>query len=229
MNTKLFTEISQHLMEDKQPSQSIKRLCREINENGPLLNLFRLREIKQNPKYHPEGSAFNHVMEVVDHAAKVKHKSLQPDVFMWAALLHDIGKLTTTKVRKGRITAYGHDEKGAPLAKELLEGLIDDQVFIEAVTYLVRWHMQPFFVVKNLPFGDVKTLISETFPSEVALLSLCDRMGRGALTRQNIKDAIHMEVMFLEKCEGYMCNVAHERHLDNMMKYLKKDVLQDVQ
>ncbi len=229
MYSKLFTEISQHLMEDNQPSKFIKRLLRASENNVSLENLSKLREIKQNPKYHPEGSVFNHVMEVVDHAAKVKHKSLHPQIFMWAALLHDIGKLTTTKVRKGRITAYGHDEKGALLAKTLLEVLMDDEKFIEEVVYLVRWHMQPFYVVKNLPFGDIKTMISETSASEVALLSLCDRMGRGALTRQNIEDAIDMEVMFLDKCRHYMRNQAHEGHLENMAKYLRDNALQDVQ
>lgn len=207
-------------MEDDQPSRFIKRLLREQEGNVLIEKLSRLKAIKQNPKYHPEGSVFNHVMEVMDHGAKVKHKSLHSEAFMWAALLHDIGKLTTTKVRKGRITAYGHDEKGAILAKKLLDVLTEDKLFIREVESLVRWHMQPFFVVKDLPFGDIKAMIGDVSVGEVALLSLCDRMGRGALTKQNMEEAIIMEINFLDKCKLHLHHHDHEKHLEDIKNYL---------
>ena len=75
---------------------------------------------------------------------------------MWGALLHDLGKAPTTKIRKGKITSYDHDKVGAELCREFLEVFTDDEEFIKQVTALVRWHMQTLFVIKNLPFADVK-------------------------------------------------------------------------
>ena len=48
---------------------------------------------------------------------------------MWAALLHDIGKLTTTRVRKNRITSYNHDTEGKDIAMNILNELTDDEAF----------------------------------------------------------------------------------------------------
>ncbi len=36
---------------------------------------------------------------------------------MWGALLHDLGKAPTTKIRKGKITSYDHDKVGAELVR----------------------------------------------------------------------------------------------------------------
>ncbi len=98
---------------------------------------------------------------------------------MWAAFLHDIGKLTTTKIRRGRITSYDHDVEGEMISLQILNELNDDINFNKKVSKLVRYHMQPLFYDKNLPFFKPKQLFEETDYMEVALLSLCDRLGRG--------------------------------------------------
>ncbi len=69
----------------------------------------------QSPQHHPEGSVWNHTLLVVDEAAKIKEQSADPRTFMWAALLHDLGKPSTTMRRKSKITSYDHDKVGAQL------------------------------------------------------------------------------------------------------------------
>jgi hypothetical protein len=57
--------------------------------------------------------------------------------------------------------------------------------------------MQILFVVKDLPFGDIKTMKQQTDVNEVALLGLCDRLGRTGSDRRLEEDNIRQ---FLRKC-----------------------------
>ncbi|MFT5874384.1 MAG: tRNA nucleotidyltransferase (CCA-adding enzyme), partial [Clostridium sp.] len=170
----------------------------------PYTLLRNLLDTPQSPQHHPEGNAWDHTMLVVDNAAQEKGLSENPRAFMWGALLHDLGKAPTTKVRKGKITSYDHDKVGAELCKEFLEVFTDDGEFIKRVTALVRWHMQTLFVVKDLPFGDVKSMANEISISEIALLSKCDRLGRGELSESKIKEEKENIKSFIHKCEEYL-------------------------
>jgi putative nucleotidyltransferase with HDIG domain len=184
-NTQLFIDINNHLLNDEKPSIYLNKLKNEDQLNKePFVWLLNLEKIEQSKKYHPEGSVWNHVMLVIDNAAKLKDKSENKQAFMWGALLHDIGKLTTTKLRKGRITSYNHDVEGEQLVKKFLKTLIDDEDFIEKVSKLTRWHMQPLFVSKNLPFSDLTEMISQINIDEIGLISLADRLGRGNMTEE---------------------------------------------
>jgi len=112
--TEVFKDIEKHLLYDEKPSLYLNRISEtEIFKEYPFKWLNDLKNTMQSPKHHPEGSAWNHTMLVVDEAARERHKSKNVRVFMWAALLHDIGKPGTTKVRNGRITSYDHDKLGA--------------------------------------------------------------------------------------------------------------------
>ena len=93
--------------------------------------LYQLKRTDQSPLHHPEGNVWNHTLLVLDEAAKVRRISRDPKVFMWAALLHDIGKPETTRIRKGKITAYDHDKAGAELSKEFLRQFSDDAEFYQ--------------------------------------------------------------------------------------------------
>ena len=107
-------------------------------------------------------------MLVVDNAAKARDKSSHPQVLMWGALLHDIGKAPTTKIRNGRITSYDHDKVGEELSKEFLSQFTNDMDFIDSVSKLVRWHMQLLFVTKKLPFADIKSMLKDVPVNEIA-------------------------------------------------------------
>ncbi len=195
----LFEEMEHHLLGDESPSEYLITLSQRPEFSAyPLTMLKRLAETEQSPVHHPEGNVWNHTLLVVDEAAKVRHKSRNPRAFMWAALLHDTGKPDTTRLRKGKITSYDHDKVGAKLCEEFLSYFTDDTALIDAVRGLVRYHMHILFVANNLPFADIKGMKKDTDVQEIALLGLCDRLGRTHPDREKEEENIRR---FVKKCE----------------------------
>lgn len=175
----LFDQITEHLLRDDVPSEYLKQLSKDPRfKEYPLNLLLKLKDTEQSKKHHPEGNVWNHTMLVVDEAAKVRERCNDEKAFMWAALLHDIGKPDTTRMRKGRITSYDHDKIGADISAKFLWMFTKEEDFIVAVRALVRYHMHMLYILKDLPFGDMKNLLKEVDVKEMALLSLCDRLGR---------------------------------------------------
>ena len=176
----LFRQIDNHLLHDERPSEYLEEISREPwFLDYPFSMLLKMKETPQSKRYHPEGSVWNHTMMVVDEAAKRKMESKDAKTLMWAALLHDIGKPGVTKNRKGKITSYDHDSEGEQLAVDFLSCFSGDESWIREVAKLVRYHMHILYVTGGLPFGDIAGMKRETDISEVALLGLCDRIGRG--------------------------------------------------
>ena len=189
----LFLEITKHLLEDEKPSIYLSSLLQEPwFLQYPFKMLYDLKGTRQSPEHHPEGDAWNHMLLVVDYAAEIKELSKNPLVFMWAALLHDIGKPSTTRVKKGKITSYNHDKVGEKLAIEFLEYCVDDRGFIEEVSNLVRYHMHILFVVRDLPYADKKGLLRKADVREVAMLGYCDRMGRTNQDERKVREDIEL-------------------------------------
>lgn len=196
----LFKEINKHLLEDEESSRYLSKIAEEPGFfEHPFSMLAHLKETPQSPKHHPEGNVWNHTMMVTDAAAQLKKGSSNEQVFMWAALLHDIGKPGTTKTRNGKITAYNHEKMGAVLARQFLSGLDCDGGFTDEVVTLVRWHMQILYVNNSLPFADIKAMKSEANIEDVALLGLCDRLGRGGADKGEEEGNIKI---FLQKVRG---------------------------
>lgn len=81
--------------------------------------LLALDGVRQDPKYHPEGDALFHTMQVFGLALR---ETREP-ALLAAALLHDVGKASA---------GPDHDEVGA----DLLDGLLCPRV-----VWLVRHHL----------------------------------------------------------------------------------------
>lgn len=196
----LYRNMDIHLMTDPKPSEYLNslRLAGKLDEH-PFSMLIDMVQTKQSPKYHPEGSVWNHTMMVVDEAAKVRKQSKYIHEFMWAALLHDIGKPKTTKVRKGKITSYDHDIEGEDLARKFLLELTSKEDFIHRVCSLVRWHMNILYVINDLPFADIPKMKQSVNLEELTLLGYCDRMGR--LGAKRSKEEQNTRI-FLRKVRG---------------------------
>ena len=194
-----YENMNRHLIEDKNPSDYFKGLSEEDGLNEyPFSLLKRLKETEQSNVYHPEGSVWNHTMLVIEEAAKVKEKSEDERAFMWAALLHDLGKPDSTRLRNGKITSYDHDRIGADLAKEFLNHFHEKGKFIKRVSALIRWHMQILHVAKNSPHSQIKQMLKEVSIEEMALLGLCDRLGRGKVDRETEE---YYVTLFIQKCK----------------------------
>ncbi|HML45841.1 MAG TPA: HDIG domain-containing protein [Clostridia bacterium] len=198
----LFAEMGVHLLEDDKPSGYLNAMVSDpMFGQYPFDMLCELKRTEQSPVHHPEGNVWNHTLLVVDEAAAVKSQSRNPAAFMWAALLHDIGKPSTTKTKKGRITAYDHDKVGAELSKAFLRECTDDSLFIREVSELIRYHMQMLYVLKGLPFADIQGMLDNTDIREVALLGLCDRLGRLNCDRGREQADTRA---FLQKCDSVL-------------------------
>ena len=194
----LFCEIDKHLLSDDKPSVYLSEVYNDPRfQKIPFDMLYALKNTEQSPVHHPEGNVWNHTLMVVDEAAKVKGKSKNPAVLMWAAFLHDIGKPSTTKIRRGKKTSYDHDKVGAELSRVFLRVFTEDEKFVLDVYQLIRYHMQVLFVVKDLPFADIKGIQTDTDIKELALLGLCNRLGRQGSDKRKEENNIDL---FLRKC-----------------------------
>ena len=192
-NLIVFQQMETQLLQSEHPSTYFNSLLGQPwFQEEPFKNLYQLSKTEQSPIHHPEGDVWTHTMLVVNEAAKNRDKSSNPRVFMWAALLHDIGKGKTTKYRKGHITSYDHDKVGEDLTKEFLSQFTKDQEFIKQVCGLVRWHMMILYVTKNLKFGNKEKMLAETNLVDLGLLGWCDRLGRLGVDHEKEKTAIKL-------------------------------------
>lgn len=196
----LYEEINKHLVSDSIPSIYLSQVIeRPEMKQPPFHLLFLLSATEQSPIHHPEGSVWNHTLMVVDEAAKRKNQCKNPAVFMWAALLHDIGKPSTTKTHKGKITSYNHDKEGAILARQFLSEFTKDKFFIESVCTFIKFHMHILYVTKKLPYADIPALIEKTDINEIALFGLCDRLGRKNASKEEEE---HIIKQFIRRCKA---------------------------
>ena len=159
----------------------------------------KLKYIPQDSLHHPEGSAYNHSLLVVDEAAMLTRDFDNPEKFrvMLASLLHDVGKLTTTKVITGedgiKVTAYGHEAESARIARGYLNRLQFGRADVKAITSMVQHHMRPLTLNKVNPdekrdVNAVRMLVRDVQPADyLSFLTVCraDILGRGGQCAQN--------------------------------------------
>jgi hypothetical protein len=123
-----------------------------------LLLLKPLESVKQNPKYHPEGDALYHSLQVFDLARQARGYD---EEFLLAALLHDVGKA---------IDPYDH--VGAGL--EALEGAIS-----ERTAWLIEHHMEAHeYRARTLGQRARRRLEESENLEDLVLLSELDQAGR---------------------------------------------------
>ena len=79
-----------------------------------------MRGVEQSPDHHPEGDVFVHTMMCLEKLDPKVHGG----ALALAVLLHDVAKPMTAETRPdGRITFYGHCEKGAEVARDVCRRL----------------------------------------------------------------------------------------------------------
>lgn len=138
---RLFVEWEKLLMKSDKPSLGLGFL-RDCGWIKHFPALFDLIGCPQNPEWHPEGDVWIHTNMVVDNAARLRHL-VDEDwrlAFMFGALLHDVGKPSTTVLPE--CTAYGHDREGIAIAEAFMNQLTNNRVLIERVKTIVGLHMR---------------------------------------------------------------------------------------
>ena len=161
---------------------------------------------EQNPAFHAEGDVWTHTKMVCEELVKldsfrVLSDEKQQAVFL-AALLHDIGKIPTTRWEDDKWTSPNHTLVGSKMARQFLWqelglcGTPEKQQLRETVCNLIRYHSFPPHAIDD-PDGKRKLLAiaasGQNCPMfTIELLSvLCeaDALGRVCLDE---KDRIHM-------------------------------------
>ena len=102
-----------------EPSRALRD--RHLIEVVP--ELAALAGTPQDPVWHPEGDVLVHSLWAADLAAThaVQHDihADRRELLVLASLLHDVGKPDTTRRRNGRLTSWGHAERGAVLVRSM--------------------------------------------------------------------------------------------------------------
>ena len=178
---RIFEELKKLLMLSPQPSIGLRYMHQTgiLERMHPLL--FKLIGCEQSPQNHPEGDVWEHTLLVVDQAARLKFRSSYPEVLMFAALVHDLGKPLTTKLKGDKITTYGHDVLGEQLARTFLQELTHNRTLINEAAVLVREHMHPVLLYKDreqVTDKAVRKLVNRVNLTELLLLAEADFMGR---------------------------------------------------
>ena len=181
MDEKSRDRLFDTLMHALRPSTHFRVLLDSGELAGALPELAGCVGVAQNPVYHPEGDVFEHTMLVVDCAAGLRHKALNPLGFMLSALTHDLGKAACTQAQPdGKITAYGHEVAGRPLCRSLMARLTDDAALTDYVENMVWLHMRPNILAKcRSKKKKTRQLFDLSLcPEDLILLSRADASGK---------------------------------------------------
>ena len=118
----------------------------------------RWKSVKQSPKYHPEGDALYHSLQVFDLA---RDALPYDEEFLLAALLHDVGKAIDSARPRGA-------------ALEALEGFITPRT-----AWLIEHHMEAHALRDGTLGARARRRLQESDDFEdLQLLGDCDRQGR---------------------------------------------------
>ena len=141
---RVFEEMSKAFLKADEPSIFFRALRRMNHLKEFFPELQACIGVPQSPKYHPEGDVFEHTMLVIDCAAKLRARAVNPLGFMLSALFHDLGKVVATEIHEdGRITAYGHEVLGLDTVRTQMLRLTNNQKLIRYVLNLTELHMRP--------------------------------------------------------------------------------------
>jgi hypothetical protein len=122
------------------------------------LLLIPLEKVKQSPKFHPEGDALFHSLQVFNLA---RHARSYDEEFLLAALLHDVGKA---------IDPHDHVAAGC----EALEGAVTERTL-----WLVGHHMEAHeYRAGTLGHRARRRLAESEWLEDLLLLSEVDQAGR---------------------------------------------------
>lgn len=157
-----IAELEQFL-EAEYPDLNVSEALAESEAQVDRFQLFEslllpLENVKQPLKYHPEGDALYHSLQVFDLA---RNEMAYDEEFLAAALLHDVGKA---------IDPADHVAAGL----EALDGFIT-----ERTTWLIEHHMLAHqFIDGSLGARARRRLQESEHFDDLVLLGECDRGGR---------------------------------------------------
>jgi tRNA nucleotidyltransferase (CCA-adding enzyme) len=192
------------------------RLAGYLAQAGWLVHfpeIDRMREVPQDPEWHPEGDVAIHTMFVLDQAARIAERDhCEGDdraVLLFAALAHDFAKPATTALRErdGRMrwTAWGHEPAGGPLARAFLNRIGIKSSITDQVVKLVENHLVHSSIGHDVTPRAVRRLAVRLAPASIAqLIRLieADASGRPPRPPGLPDSAAHIRDMALAQSVG---------------------------
>ena len=151
--------------------------------DGFYPQLAGMRGVKQDREWHPEGDVWVHAGLAADQAARLADEAgltgTDRLVIVFAALLHDLGKVTHTQYDGPRVTSHGHAEAGVEPARAFLASIGCPEGVTARILQLIREHMN----CQGRPTKPaVRRLVRRLVPAtltELALVCAADAKGRG--------------------------------------------------
>ncbi|MFN7546930.1 MAG: multifunctional CCA addition/repair protein, partial [Pseudomonadota bacterium] len=177
---RVWQEIARGLMEP-----APRRLFELLRACGALARLLpevdALWGVPQSPEHHPEVDSGEHVMMVLDMAARLA----APLAVRWACLVHDLGKGTTPRDQWPR--HLGHEVRSARLARAVAERLRVPTECRELADVVAREHGHVHRSGERGPAATLRLLVRcdalrrpDRF-EQLLLACECDARGRTGL------------------------------------------------
>ncbi len=175
-----------------------------------------LSKTPQDPAHHGEGDILTHTRMVCralweDKAFQALDARERALLFS-SALLHDIGKIKTTRVEAGSVISPNHARTGSSLIRETLWSQMDlcgdgpSQSFRETLCALVRWHMLPMHLADapDAPLRARKAAsLGELLPlftwRKLLLLARTDALGRVCADRAELLEKVELALLTAEE------------------------------
>ena len=197
---RIMGELEKALLKSDRPSIFFEEMRRMEQLDVWFPELKALIGVEQNPATHPEGDVWTHTMMVLDQAAGQREEAGSPIDLMMAALTHDIGKSTATKMTEKGLRSINHEIEGIPLAESFVKRLTTEVQLRKYVLNMVKLHMRPHQLGRERSSLSATNLLFDesVAPKDLLLLSFCDRMGR-----DNARRDTEEENFLLERLEAY--------------------------
>jgi len=190
---RVFEELKKALR-SAHPSRFFRSLAEAHVLDVHFPELASLIGVAQPVKYHPEGDAFEHTLQVLDAAAELSTR----DEVRFSALVHDLGKGITP--REQWPAHRGHEANGVPLVHDLCTRLKVPKQWAQAARFATAQHMKihnlhgmkPQTVVELLCAAERNPLGVDGF----SLIGLADIRGRNNPQATNL-NAQQMVAMWM--------------------------------
>ncbi|WAH36042.1 HD domain-containing protein [Alicyclobacillus dauci] len=172
---RVFEELRKALQTER-PSLFFRALLQASVLDVHFPEVAKLVGVEQPVKWHPEGDAFEHTMQVLDVAAMLTDR----DEVRFSALVHDLGKGITPRHKWP--AHHGHEAAGVPLTARLCARLKLPSDWTNAALFATEHHMKIHILDRMKP-QNVVTLLTEANRNPLgvdgfAMVGLADTRGR---------------------------------------------------
>ena len=204
---RIESEFKKWLLLSKRPSLSLRWLDSIGRLTEIMPEIAATKGILQEPDWHPEGDVFEHLLQTLDASAVLEYESQEKKLScMYAALCHDIGKTTTTRLLQGRLRSHNHAQVGARLAHTLMKRITRNHELIKTVVKLVDAHMHPPLFVKDKAGMAAYKRLARKLAPEVSLrmlakVSMADRQGRNPLRNVPLATPVPELEKFIQRAQ----------------------------